>query len=90
MRQGIVSMRAEVANVVDVVGGLAGAVSSLIKDVDSAECVLRHLRHGIAIREGLIGDAAERVRAMEEVMRVSRNWQSHADVAIKSILKKVG
>ena len=90
LRQEIVSMRAEVASVVDVVSGLAGSVSSMARSVDFLEVSLRDLRHEVEGRGNLVDETAERVRAIERMTRVSRGWQQEAEVAIKSILKKVG
>ena len=90
LRQEIVSMRAEIANVVHAMSGLAGAVSSMTRSVQVVDVSLRDLRHEVEHREDLVDQTAERVQNVERMMRVSRNWQSHADVAIKSILKKVG
>ena len=83
-------MRAEVANVVDVVSGLAGSVSSMARSVDFLEVSLRDLRHEVEGRGNLVDETAERVRAIERMTRVSRGWQQEVEVAIKSILKKVG
>ena len=89
LRQEIVSMRAEIANVVHAMSGLAGAVSSMTRSVQVVDVSLRDLRHEVEHREDLVDQTAERVQNVERMMRVSRNWQSQAEEAIKSIQKKV-
>ena len=90
LRQEVASMKAEVANVVKAVSGLAGAVSSMAGNVEFLEVSLRDLRHEIEGRGNLVDETAERVRAVERMMRVSRGWQQEAEAAIKSVLEKVG
>ena len=65
-------------------------MSSMARSVDFVEVSLRDLRHEIEGRETLVDETAERVRAVERMVRVSRGWQQQAEVAIKSILKEVG
>ena len=83
-----VSMRAEVADVVVGMNELRGAVSSMTESMDATEVSLRNLRHEVERREDLIDQTAERVRAIERMVKVSRKWQSKAEEAIKAIQER--
>ena len=61
-------MKAEVANVVDAVSGMASAVSSMARSVDFLEVSLRDLRHEIEGRGNLVDETAERVRAVKRMV----------------------
>ena len=83
-------MRAEVASVVDTLGGLSNAVTSMARNVGFMETSLRDLRREVEGRNALVGEIAERVRAVERMVEVSRGWQQDAEAAIKSISEDLG
>ena len=90
LRQEIMSVRAEVSNVMNVLGGLSSAVTSMARNVGFMEASLRDLRHEVEGRNALVGEIAERVRAVERMVEVSRGWQQDAEAAIKSISEDLG
>ena len=81
-------MRAEVANVVLGMSELRVAVLSMTESMDATEVSLRNLRHEVERREDLVDQTAERVRAIERMVKVSRKWQSKAEEAIKDIQER--
>ena len=90
LRQEIMSVRAEVSNVMNVLGGLSSAVTSMARNVGFMEASLRDLRREVEGRNALVGEIAERVRAVERMVEVSRGWQQDAEAAIKSISEDLG
>ena len=86
--QGAASMRAEVTNVVLGMSELRDAVLSMTESMDATEVSLRNLRHEVERREDLVDQTAERVRAIERMVKVSRKWQSKAEEAIKDIQER--
>ena len=81
-------MRAEVTNVVLGMSELRDAVLSMTESMDATEVSLRNLRHEVERREDLVDQTAERVRAIERMVKVSRKWQSKAEEAIKDIQER--
>ena len=81
-------MRAEVANVVLGMNELRVAVLSMTESMDATEVSLRNLRHEVERREDLVDQTAERARAIERMVKVSRKWQSKAEEAIKAIQER--
>ena len=81
-------MRAEVTNVVLGMSELRDAVLSMTESMDATEVSLRNLRHEVERREDLVDQTAERVRAIERMVKVSRKWQSKAEEAIKDLQER--